>query len=84
MRRSLGVGGKEFLEDLKKEVMMVVCQQLRDVLLRDMRKKLVETSAFESLDSFWERREKMVRHALNNYSACMYVYICTVPNICRA
>lgn len=62
LRRSSGLGGKELLEDIKREVMMVVCQQLREVLLRDMRKKLVETSAFASLDSFWERREKIVRH----------------------
>ena len=62
MKRSSGLGGKEFIEEMKREVMVVVCQQLRDVLLRDMRKNLVETSAFASLDSFWERREKMVRH----------------------
>ena len=61
MKRS-SFGGKEYLEEMKKEVMMVVCQQLRDVLLRDMQKKLVETSAFASLDSFWERRERMVSH----------------------
>ena len=59
-------GGKESVEDVKKEVMMVVCQQLRDILLRDMRKSLVEISAFSSLDSFWERQEKMVRHLLCN------------------
>lgn len=52
---------KEFLEDMKREVMIHVCQQLRNVLLRDMRKTLVESSAFDSLDSFWDRREKMVR-----------------------
>lgn len=62
MKRSSGLGGKELLEDVKREVMMVVCQQLRDILLRDMRKNLVEMSAFSSLDSFWERREKMVSH----------------------
>jgi len=64
LRRSSGLGSKELLEDMKKEVMMVVCQQLRDVLLRDMRKKLVETSAFGCLDSFWERREKIVRRLI--------------------
>ena len=66
MKRYPGAGGKESVEDVKKEVMMVVCQQLRDILLRDMRKSLVEISAFSSLDSFWERREKMVRHLLCN------------------
>ena len=73
MKRSSGLGGREFIEEMKREVMMVVCQQLRDVLLRDMRKNLVETSAFASLDSFWERREKMVRHLVTLISiACLY------------
>ena len=82
MKRSSGLGGKEFIEEMKREVMMVVCQQLRDVLLRDMRKNLVETSAFASLDSFWERREKMVSHLVTvvnmfvllvNYKDLIYV-----------
>ena len=73
VKRYPGVGGKESVEDVKREVMMVVCQQLRDILVRDMRKSLVEISAFSSLDSFWERREKMVR-----YLNCTVVLFCTV------
>ena len=67
-KRSAVLGTKEFLDDMKREVMIHVCQQLRDVLLRDMRKKLVESSAFDSLDSFWERRERMVRKQLLLFS----------------
>ena len=76
VKRSSGLGGKEMIEDMKREVMMVVCQQLRDVLLRDMRKNLVETSAFASLDSFWERREKMVRHLVYAFILWYRQYEC--------
>lgn len=69
MKRLSSLGGKELLEEMKREVMVVVCQQLRDILLRDMRKNLVEDSAFASLDSFWERREKMVRSLLSPYNS---------------
>ena len=54
VKRYPGVGGKESIEDVEREMMMVVCQQLRDILVRDMRESLVEISAFSSLDS-WER-----------------------------
>ena len=73
VKRYPGVGGKESVEDVKREVMMVVCQQLRDILVRDMRKSLVEIPAFSRLDSFWKRQKKMVR-----YLNCTVVLFCTV------
>lgn len=87
-KRSAVLGTKEFLDDMKREVMIHVCQQLRDVLLRDMRKKLVESSAFDSLDSFWERRERMVRKQFSvvfqycmsvcSVGGCVYMLLCRV------
>ena len=85
MKRPLGsLGGKELLEEMKKEVMMVVCQQLRDVLLRDMRKSLVETSAFASLDTFWERREKMVSQLITHCDAFMSVIVCSLCEVIKS
>ena len=43
-------------------VLYCALEQLSKILLRDVEKKLVESSAFPVLDRFWERKEKEVKY----------------------
>ena len=48
-------------ESISQEVLSKALDQLRAILLNDVQKKLIESYAYPTLDSFWEKRAKEVR-----------------------
>lgn len=52
---------KNKTEGISQDVLFKAMEQLRLILLNDVHKKIVESSAYPVLDSYWEKREKEVR-----------------------
>lgn len=52
-------------ETVSQDVLLKALEQLRMIVLNDVQKKIVESSAYPVLDSHWERRQKAV-------STCTY------------
>lgn len=52
---------KDKTEAISQDVLFKAMEQLRLILLNDVHKKIVESSAYPVLDLYWEKREKEVR-----------------------
>lgn len=52
---------KNKTESISQDVLFKAMEQLRLILLNDVHKKIVESSAYPVLDAHWEKREKEKR-----------------------